>query len=143
MGVKPGRGEKLEKTKKKVMIVEDNFMNRTLAREILTLRGYATMEAKSGAEAVTLLNSLMPDDRPDIILMDLHLPEMDGFTAMRIIKANEQMKDIPILALTASAMRGDEEKILGMGFDGYVAKPIDVKRLAAAVAESLNAKKRS
>lgn len=133
----------MEKTKKKVMIVEDNFMNRTLAREILTLRGYATMEAKSGAEAVTLLNSLMPDDRPDIILMDLHLPEMDGFTAMRIIKANEQMKDIPILALTASAMRGDEEKILGMGFDGYVAKPIDVKRLAAAVAESLNAKKRS
>ena len=123
--------------RKKVLIVEDNYMNKMLVKEILTLSGYSVTEAKSGLEAIKMLSAGSSDERPDIILMDLHLPVMDGYTATRIIKSDDRNKDIPILALTASAMKGDEEKILGMGFDGYVAKPIDVKKLAGIVADSL------
>ncbi|MBI5888254.1 MAG: response regulator [Deltaproteobacteria bacterium] len=112
-------------------------MNKMLVKEILTLNGYSVSEAKSGLEAIKLLSAGSSDERPDIILMDLHLPVMDGYTATRIIKADERNKGIPILALTASAMKGDEEKILGMGFDGYIAKPIDVKKLADIVADFL------
>lgn len=125
--------------RKKVLLVEDNYMNKMLVREILTLGGYEVIEAKSGLEAIKLLSAGSRDERPDIILMDLHLPVMDGYTATRIIKSDDRNKDIPILALTASAMKGDEQKILAMGFDGYVAKPIDVKKLTGIVADSLKA----
>lgn len=123
--------------KPKVLLVEDNYMNKVLVKEILTLNGYEVIEAQSGVEAIKILAT----SRPDIILMDLHLPEMDGFTATRIIKSDERNKEIPILALTASAMKGDEEKILSRGFDGYVAKPIEVKKLLEVISASLNAKK--
>lgn len=121
----------------KVLIVEDNYMNKVLVKEILTLDGYAIVEARSGTEAL----KVMATDRPDIILMDLHLPEMDGITATRIIKSEERNRSIPILALTASAMKGEEEKILSKGFDGYVAKPIERKKLLDTISRSLNAKK--
>lgn len=123
--------------KPKVLLVEDNYMNKVLVKEILTLNGYEVIEAQSGVEAIKILAA----SRPDIILMDLHLPEMDGFTATRIIKSDERNKEIPILALTASAMKGDEEKILSRGFDGYVAKPIEVRKLLEIISASLNAKK--
>lgn len=119
--------------KTKVLLVEDNQMNKILVREILTLNGYDIMEAKSGTEALKILTS----EKPDLILMDLHLPEMDGITATRIIKSDETNRSIPVLALTASAMKGEEDKILSKGFDGYVAKPIEVKKLLDAIAESL------
>lgn len=121
----------------KVLLVEDNQMNKILVREILTLNGYEIIEARSGTEALKALAV----SRPDVILMDLHLPEMDGITATRIIKSDEKNRRIPILALTASAMRGEEDKILSKGFDGYVAKPIEKKKLLEAILESLGRKK--
>lgn len=123
--------------KAKVLLVEDNHMNKILVREILTLNGYEIVEAKSGTEALVKVST----DRPDLILMDLHLPEMDGITATRIIKSDEKNRSIPVLALTASAMKGEEDKILNKGFDGYVAKPIEVKKLLEAIAESLSNRK--
>lgn len=124
-------------TKLKVLVVEDNFMNKVLVREILALHGYDIIEAKSGTEAIKTLNT----HRPDIILMDIHLPEMDGITATRIIKSDERNRDIPVLALTASAMKGEEENLISKGFDGYVAKPIDRKRLLETISESLGARR--
>lgn len=124
-------------TKLKVLVVEDNFMNKVLVREILALHGYEIIEAKSGTEAIKTLNT----HRPDIILMDIHLPEMDGITATRIIKSDERNRDIPILALTASAMKGEEENLIAKGFDGYVAKPIDRKRLLETITESLGTRR--
>ena len=120
----------------KVLLVEDNYMNKVLVREILTLNGYDIIEAASGTEGLKML-ALEP---PDIVLMDLHLPEMDGITATRIIKADERNSHIPVLALTASAMKGEEHKLIDKGFDGYVAKPIEVKKLLEAITESLKAK---
>lgn len=124
-------------TRHKILVVEDNFMNKVLVREILTLHGYDIIEAKSGTEAIKAINSL----RPDIILMDIHLPEMDGITATRIIKSDERNRHIPILALTASAMKGEEENLMSKGFDGYVAKPIDRKKLLETIIESLGARR--
>ncbi len=121
----------------KVLLVEDNYMNKVLVREILALNGYEIIEAMSGTEALKMLMMV----KPDIILMDIHLPEMDGFTATRIIKADERNRNIPVLALTASAMKGEEEKILSQGFDGYIAKPIEVKKLLAVISASLSGKK--
>jgi len=118
---------------KKVLLVEDNHMNMVLVKEILTMNGYEIIEAGSGTDAIKSLAL----ERPDIILMDLHLPGMDGITATRIIKADERNKAIPVLALTASAMRGEEDKILRQGFDGYVAKPIEIKKLLEAISASL------
>lgn len=124
----------MSEEKKKVLLVEDNHMNKVLVREILTLSGYEIIEAMSGTEAIKALTR----ERPDIILMDLHLPEMDGITATRIIKSEERNRSIPVLALTASAMRGEEDQILNKGFDGYVAKPIERKKLLEAISEKLN-----
>lgn len=118
---------------RKVLLVEDNHMNKVLVKEILTLNGYEIIEADSGTEAIRALAA----HRPDIILMDIHLPGMDGITATRIIKSDERNRAIPVLALTASAMRGEEDKLIRQGFDGYVAKPIEMKRLLEAISESL------
>jgi CheY-like chemotaxis protein len=108
-------------------------MNKVLVTEILTLNGYEIIEATSGVEAIKII----AEQRPDIVLMDLHLPEMDGITATRIIKADARNKAIPVLALTAAAMKGDEDDILNKGFDGYVAKPIEVKKLLEAISTGL------
>ncbi len=121
--------------RKKILLVEDNHMNRVLVREILTLQGYDIIEAESGTDALKVLAA----ERPDVILMDLHLPGMDGVTATRIIKSDERIASIPVLALTASAMRGEEDKILSKGFDGYVAKPIERKKLLEAISEKIGA----
>lgn len=118
------------KARSKVLLVEDNLMNRVLVKEVLLLRGFDVIEATTGAEAIKALASVV---MPDLILMDLHLPEMDGVTAMRIIKNDERYAVIPILALTASAMKGEEENIMDMGFDGYIPKPIDVRNLAVTI----------
>jgi CheY-like chemotaxis protein len=109
----------------RVLVVEDNFMNKVLVNELLTMHGYEVFEAGNGVEAVEMTESLVPD----IVLMDINLPEMDGMEATHIIKSKEALKDIPILALTASAMKGDEEKFLKKGFDGYVPKPISLEVL--------------
>ncbi len=122
-----------EERKKKILLVEDNHMNKVLVKEILTLHGYEIAEAASGTEAI---KSLM-EEKPDLILMDIHLPGMDGITATRIIKSDSRNSAIPVLALTASAMRGEEDEILSKGFDGYVAKPIDRRKLIDAIISSM------
>ncbi len=122
----------------KILLVEDNLQNKILVHEILVMNGHEIIEAKNGVDAVKAAASGAP---PDIVLMDIQLPEMDGVTAMRIIKSQERTKDVPVLALTASAMKGDEEKLLGYGFDGYLAKPIDIKKLIEKITDSLCAAK--
>jgi CheY-like chemotaxis protein len=122
----------------KILLVEDNLQNKILVHEILAMNGHEIIEAKNGVDAVKAAASGAP---PDIVLMDIQLPEMDGVTAMRIIKSQERTKDVPVLALTASAMKGDEEKFLGYGFDGYLGKPIDIKKLIEKITESVSAVK--
>ncbi len=118
---------------KKILVVEDNLLNKVLVKEILSVKGYQIIEAVTGKEAIEKAVA----ERPDLILMDLQLPEMDGVTATRLIKEKEEFKDTPVVALTASAMKGDEEKVLKEGFDGYVPKPIEVKKLLHVVEENL------
>ncbi len=115
--------------RKKILVVEDNAMNKILVREILTLNGYEVIEAGNGKEAL----GAMEEHAPDMVLMDLHLPEMDGLAATRAIKADDRFSATPIIALTASAMKGDEEYFLSQGFDGYLAKPVSVKTLVGVV----------
>lgn len=117
----------------KILVVEDNLMNKVLVKEVLTLNGYEIIEAGTGTAALKAFAVA----RPDMVLMDIQLPEMDGVTAMRVIKSDEKNRKIPVIALTASAMKGEEEKILNAGFDGYIAKPIDTKKLVEAVGACL------
>lgn len=119
--------------KKKVLVVEDNLLSKTLVKDILTMKGYDVVVADRGSEAIKLAST----ECPDLILMDINMPGMDGITAARLIKGNEASKDIPVLALTASAMKGDEVEIMNQGFDGYIAKPIDAKALLAMIKETL------
>lgn len=122
--------------KKKIMVVEDNPMNKILTKEILTVQGYEVIEASSGSDAIKRIAG----DKPDLILMDLNLPEMDGITATKILKSNDVCRGIPIIALTASAMKGDEEKILAEGFDGYISKPIEMKQFIKDIASYIKKK---
>lgn len=121
----------------KVLLVEDNYMNKVLVREVLTINNYEVIEAMNGIEALGVLAR----DRPDLILMDMHLPEMDGITATRIIKSNEAYRDIPVLALTAAVSKTDEEELIGKGFDGYISKPVEFKALIEAISTALRGKK--
>jgi two-component system cell cycle response regulator DivK len=105
----------------KVLIAEDNPVNRELFRELLEGRGYAVEEACDGEEALAMLERA----RPDILLLDLGMPKLDGFGVIRKIRENTQLADLPVLAVTAYAMRGDREKALDAGFDGYLSKPIN------------------
>lgn len=120
----------MQNPKKKVLVVEDNPMNMILIKEILAVNGFEVIEAYNGHDAIKRVS----EEMPDLILMDLNLPEMDGITATKILKSNAPSKDIPIVAITASAMKGDEEKILAEGFDGYIAKPIEMKKFIKDVA---------
>ncbi len=128
--------EKVDK-KLKILVVEDDFMNMILVKEILSLHGYEVLEAGNGKEAVEKASK----EKPDLILMDINLPEMDGVTATKKIKAEESTKKIPIYALTASVMKGDAEKFLGEGFDGYLAKPIETKKLIESIESGLGKEK--
>lgn len=119
--------------KTKVLVVEDNFMSKTLVKDLLEVNGYEVVCTDKGAEAVQMAVT----EKPDIVLMDINLPGMDGVTATRLIKGNDLSANIPVLALTASGMRGEEEKIVDMGFDGFVAKPIDAKELLKSIEEQL------
>ena len=121
----------------RVLLVEDNYMNKVLVREILTLNNYEIIDARSGLEALKVIEV----ERPDVILMDMHLPEMDGITATRIIKSNEDTRSIPILAFTAAASESDKEELLNKGFDGYIPKPVEFKNLLEMISTALACKK--
>ncbi len=109
----------------KILLVEDNEMNRDMLSRRLIRRGYDVTMAEDGEKGVELASS----ERPDIILMDLSLPIIDGWEATRRIKANETTKAIPVIALTAHVMKSDEEKAINAGCDDYDTKPVDLKRL--------------
>jgi two-component system, cell cycle response regulator DivK len=106
---------------KTVLIAEDNPVNRELLRELLEIRGYAVIETCNGQEAMEQLQKV----RPDILLLDLNMPVLDGFATIEKIRKHPGFGTLPVLAVTAYAMRGDREKILRSGFDGYLSKPID------------------
>lgn len=107
---------------KTILIVEDNELNMKLFSDLLQAHGYNTLQTKDGREAVALTEQ----HHPDLILMDIQLPKISGLEITRQIKEREELKSIPVIAVTAFAMKGDEEKIMGGGCDGYIAKPISV-----------------
>jgi two-component system, cell cycle response regulator DivK len=115
----------------RVLIVEDNEKNMKLVRDVLQATGYGTLEATTGEEAVELALS----QAPALVLMDVQLPGIDGVKALERMRQNERTASIPVLALTAQAMSGDRERFLEAGFDGYLAKPVDVRELIEAVRE--------
>ncbi len=112
---------------KQVLVVEDNPDNRTLIVDILLSLGYKVLVAPNGVECLRLLES----SRPDLILMDLSLPKLDGWEATRRIKSDPKLGDIPVIALTAHAMLGDREKSLEAGCDDYIPKPVDLRELTS------------
>jgi len=108
-----------------ILYIEDNADNRTLIRRILMAEGYVFIEAGSAAEALQAITTA----RPNLILMDINMPEVDGYTLTSKIRAIEGYENIPIVALTANVMRGDRERSLEAGCDGYIQKPIDIDLL--------------
>jgi|SRR5277367_1889543 len=106
---------------KRVLIAEDHVINRELLRELLESRGYEVSEACNGLEALQAVQQSLPD----ILLLDINMPVLDGFGTLRKIRDDLGLSALPVLAVTAYAMRGDREKILDAGFDGYLSKPID------------------
>lgn len=112
-------------TQHRILVVEDNPDNEMLIADILTLLGYEVMHAHDGEEAIQKAAS----EVPDLILMDLSLPLVDGWTAARTIRENPDLKAIPIIALTAHAMMGDRERALDAGCNDYISKPIDLMEL--------------
>jgi two-component system cell cycle response regulator DivK len=114
---------------KMILLVEDDFMNMRLAQHVLEAEGYTVLGATSGWEALQQLKA----STPDLILMDVQLPDIDGMTLVRIIRAGETAKKTVILALTAYAMKGDKEKILKTGCNDYISKPINVETFVSTV----------
>lgn len=115
---------------KTILIIEDDALNMKLFNDLLQSQGYNTVQTMDGREAVALVR----ETRPDVILMDIQLPEISGMELTRTIKADDGLKDIPIVAVTAFAMKGDEERIRESGCDGYISKPISVPGFLETVA---------
>ena len=120
----------------KILVIEDNDRNRRLVRLLLKAKGYEVIEAATAEEAIECLKGL----KPDLILMDIQLPNTDGLALTKQIKSKEETRDIPVVAVTAYAMKGDKERILEAGCDGYVSKPIDTRQLPLVIAEVLERK---
>jgi two-component system cell cycle response regulator DivK len=112
-----------------ILIVEDNDKNLKLARDLLQHDGFRTLEAETAAAAIALAEQHVPD----LILMDIQLPDMDGVTALGRLREMGTTTSIPVVALTAFAMAGDQERLLAAGFDGYLAKPIDIHNFSDSV----------
>jgi CheY-like chemotaxis protein len=119
---------------KKILIAEDNAVNRELLRELLEMRGYVVIEACDGQEALRKI----AETQPDILLLDLGMPVLDGFGTVCKIRENPNLSALPVLAVTAYAMRGDREKILNSGFNGYLSKPINPSALDQELERLLN-----
>lgn len=119
---------------KRILIIEDSDVNRRLMRDVLLYHGFDVLEASDGKEGIELAMS----QRPDIILLDMQMPVMDGFEVLRVIRDNPDLRDIKIIAVTSYAMVGDREKILNAGADDYIAKPIDTRELPRRIMRILN-----
>jgi two-component system cell cycle response regulator DivK len=114
-----------------ILVVEDNEKNMKLLRDVLQATGYRTLEASTAGQALTMAT----DHAPALVLMDIRLPDMDGVEALRRLRADERTASIPVLAVTAQAMKGDRDRFMAAGFDGYLSKPVDIDELLASVAE--------
>jgi len=114
---------------KKVLIVEDNELNMKLFHDLLEAHGYETLQTRDGLEALKIAR----ENTPDLILMDIQLPEVSGLEVAKWIKEDDNLKSIPIIAVTAFAMKGDEEKIRQGGCEAYIAKPISVSKFLETV----------
>jgi two-component system, cell cycle response regulator DivK len=112
-----------------VLVVEDNERNMKLFRDVLQASGFRTLEATTGEQAV----ELVLEHRPDLVLMDIQLPDIDGIEALDRLRADDRFESVPVLALTAQAMEGDRERFLAAGFDGYLSKPVDIADFVATV----------
>src|SRR5262249_24283366 len=112
-----------------ILVVEDQEDNRQIVRDLLVNAGYELTEAENGEEAIAAVGRL----RPDLILMDIQLPVMDGYEATRRIRTNPSLRSVPIIAVTSYALTGDEDKALAAGCDGYVTKPYSPRDLVAKV----------
>ena len=119
---------------KTILIVEDNELNMKLFNDLLQAHGYNTLQANDGGEALGLARQ----HHPDLILMDVQLPEISGLEVTRRLKSDDDLKSIPIVAVTAFAMKGDEEKVLNGGGEGYISKPISVPKFLKTVAKFLS-----
>ncbi len=113
----------------RILVVEDNEMNMKLFRDVLLATGYRALEATTGGEAV----DLAVEHAPDLVLMDIQLPDVDGVDVLRRLRTDDRTAAIPVLAVTAQAMHGDRERFLAAGFDGYVSKPVHVGQLIDTV----------
>jgi CheY-like chemotaxis protein len=109
----------------KVLIAEDNAVNRELLRELLELRGYTVLEACDGQEALRVVE----ETQPELLLLDIGMPIVDGFAVIRRIRENPRLAKLRVVAVTAYAMQGDQERILNSGFDGYLSKPVNPSSL--------------
>jgi len=113
----------------KILIIEDNEKNLKLFSVITKSLGYEILTAMNGEEGVNMAK----ENAPDLILMDIQMPVMDGITALNILKSDEKTKNIPVIALTSYAMTGDRERFLGLGFSDYISKPIDVNKFKEVI----------
>jgi two-component system cell cycle response regulator DivK len=118
-----------------ILIVEDNEKNRKLVRDVLQFKGYRTLEAETGEAGLALARETIPA----LVLMDIQLPGMNGIEALGHLRADPRTRHIPVIAVTASAMTQDRQKILAAGFDAYQSKPIDVKGFLQLVSDVLQA----
>jgi two-component system cell cycle response regulator DivK len=116
-------------TGERILVVEDNEKNMKLFRDVLSATGYRTLEATTGGAAVELAT----EHAPDLVLMDIQMPDVDGVEALRRLRADERTAAIPVLAVTAQAMQGDREHFLAEGFDGYLSKPLNIRELIGTV----------
>lgn len=120
----------------RILIVEDNEKNRKLLRDVLQVKGYTTVETETAEQGIEIAQA----ESPVLILMDIQLPGMDGITAMKQLRSNPKTKDIPVIAVTASAMTHSKESLLAEGFDGYQTKPISMKDFLDEVRRVLDAR---
>jgi two-component system cell cycle response regulator DivK len=121
---------------KTILIVEDNELNMKLFNDLLQAHGYNTLQTRDGRDVMTLTRK----HRPDLILMDIQLPEISGLEIAKMLKADDDLNTIPVVAVTAFAMKGDEQKIRNGGCDGYIAKPISVANFLQTVSNFLEPK---
>jgi CheY-like chemotaxis protein len=117
----------------KILVAEDNPVNRELLRELLEGRGYTVLEAGDGQQALQMAEEALPD----MLLLDLGMPVLDGYATVRKIRENPRLANLPVVAVTAYAMRGDREKIMDSGFDGYLSKPINAALLQEEILRRL------
>ena len=125
-GMRPGQ-------RKRVLVVEDDELNMKLFTDLLEARGYEVLQTQDGVRALDMAR----EHRPDLILMDIQLPEVSGIDVTKWLKADDELKHIPVIAVTAFAMKGDEEKIRASGCEAYISKPISVSHFLETVAEFL------